>query len=250
MIKTIATYFIWFILYSTLGWVYESIYCSIKHKKLINRGFLNGPYCPIYGSGAIVIILVLGRVENIPSLFMSGAVLACTLEYLTSYVMEKLFSARWWDYSDSKFNLNGRVCLAGAIVFGTFAVALVKGIHPLVKRLTDVVPNGVIYISASVLLVLFVADNIITIMGMMGMNEKLLEISEHIKLKKQEAEAALSKEKFNALRDNAKAFLKEKLNYQQIRMIEAFPKLKSVKYEEALEDIKELWEKIKNRKNM
>ena len=115
--KTIETWFLWLMIYSVIGWVYESTICSIGQRKLINRGFLNGPYCPIYGTGAVLVLLVLGRIQNPVLLFFAGAVLTCSLEYLTSWLMEKLFHARWWDYSKRKFNIGGRVCLIGAIVF-------------------------------------------------------------------------------------------------------------------------------------
>ena len=98
--KTIETWFLWLMIYSIIGWVYESTICSIGHRKLINRGFLNGPYCPIYGTGAVLVLL-----------FFAGALVTCSLEYLTSWLMEKLFHARWWDYSKRKFNIGGRVCL-------------------------------------------------------------------------------------------------------------------------------------------
>lgn len=92
-LKTVETYFLWLMIYSIIGWIYESTLCSITNKKLINRGFLNGPYCPIYGSGAILVILILGRIKNPVLLFFLGALVTCSLEYLTSYVMEKLFHA-------------------------------------------------------------------------------------------------------------------------------------------------------------
>ena len=123
--KTIETWFLWLMIYSIIGWVYESTICSIGHRKLINRGFLNGPVCPIYGTGAVLVLLVLGRIQNPVLLFFAGALVTCSLEYLTSWLMEKLFHARWWDYSKRKFNIGGRVCLIGAVVFGAFSVVLV-----------------------------------------------------------------------------------------------------------------------------
>ena len=123
--KTIETWFLWLMIYSVIGWIYESTICSIGQRKLINRGFLNGPYCPIYGTGAVLVLLVLGRIQNPVLLFFAGAVLTCSLEYLTSWLMEKLFHARWWDYSKRKFNIGGRVCLIGAVVFGAFSVVLI-----------------------------------------------------------------------------------------------------------------------------
>ena len=141
MIQTIETYFLLFISYAFLGWCMEIGCKYVQFGKFINRGFLNGPYCPIYGSGAVLVILVLGKLTNPFLLFFAGALLTCSLEYLTSFVMEKLFHARWWDYSKRKFNINGRVCLIGAVVFGAFSTVLVLWIHPLVTKLTTFCAN-------------------------------------------------------------------------------------------------------------
>lgn len=89
----IASCFLWFFLYSLLGWVYETTLCSISQRKFVNRGFLNGPYCPIYGAGALLVILLFGKMTNPFQLFLCSAVVTCALEYLTSYGMEKLFHA-------------------------------------------------------------------------------------------------------------------------------------------------------------
>ncbi|MGM9552009.1 MAG: putative ABC transporter permease [Clostridia bacterium] len=246
MLLTIEKYFLWFILYSVIGWVYESTYCSLKEHKWINRGFLNGPICPIYGSGAIVVILILGNVEHTLSLFLSSAVLTCTLEYLTSYVMEKLFSARWWDYSDSKFNLNGRVCLAGAVAFGTFSVLLVKFLHPFVVNVTLLIPDFVCHIITAVLIVLVGTDLTITVMGMSDFNKKLKEFEKALAKRRFSGEKSL--ERLTANFATAKEFFREKLNYQQIRMIESFPRLKSVKHDKALLELREMMENIKRLK--
>lgn len=105
--------FLWFLFYSFCGWVYESILVSILERRPVNRGFLNGPLCPIYGAGAVGAVVVLGQVHNPLVVFLFSMVGASILEYVTSWVMEALFHARWWDYSDYKFNLNGRICLLG-----------------------------------------------------------------------------------------------------------------------------------------
>ena len=91
---------------------YESTLCSITQRKPVNRGFLNGPICPVYGFGALIIVFTLENVKgNLLALFLASAVLTCTLEYITSYLLEKLFKTQWWDYSKRRFNLNGRICL-------------------------------------------------------------------------------------------------------------------------------------------
>ena len=211
----------------------------IEKRKFVNRGFLIGPYCPIYGHGAILITILLQKYIDDPiALFIMGVVVCSILEYLTSYFMEKIFHARWWDYSKRKFNINGRVCLIGAVVFGAFSVILIKLIHPAVIKYTDLIPIPVFHTACAALLILFVADNIVTFGGFSGFNKTLNEISK--------------------LFENAKDKIKEEvnevvidgLNRQQRRMIKAFPNLKSLKYENELSEIRKNLDKIKElRKN-
>lgn len=99
--------FLYFIIYSVLGWICEVIYCFALDNKLTNRGFLEGPYCPIYGIGGLIVVYFLLPVKTMPiAVFLLGMILSSILEYITSYVLEKLFSARWWDYSNHRFNIN------------------------------------------------------------------------------------------------------------------------------------------------
>ena len=115
----IRVYFLLFMIYSVLGWIMEVTCKLIQYKRFINRGFLIGPYCPIYGCGGILITVLLNRYMSDPFVLFVMAILLCgTLEYLTSYFMEKAFKARWWDYSQRKFNINGRICLGTIIPFG------------------------------------------------------------------------------------------------------------------------------------
>ena len=129
----LAEIFFYFVFYSVLGWVYETVLCSLEAGRAVNRGFLLGPYCPIYGAGAILFLILLGKEQNGILIFALGSAVACALEYLTSFVMEKVYGKRWWDYSQRFMNLNGRICLAGALAFGIFAVILIKILHPAVK---------------------------------------------------------------------------------------------------------------------
>lgn len=228
--KTLEYYFLWFMIYSIVGWIYESILCSVTQKKLVNRGFLNGPYCPIYGVGAVLDILVLGRIENPAALFLLGALLTCSLEYLTSYLMEKLFHARWWDYSERKFNIRGRVCLIGAVVFGAFSTVLILGIHPFVREMTGKISERFLPVITICLFILFLADNLVTIIGFTGFHAKLAELSQLLDQKKAEAAQTM-----DAYRNE----VAHKLNGQQRRMLAAFPKLKSVKYNELLSELRQ-----------
>ena len=124
--------FLLFIAYSTLGWCGEMIYCSVPKGRLCEkRGFLNGFLCPIYGHGALLVLYALrGGFRNPFLTFLFGALLTSALEYFTSWVMEKLFHMRWWDYSHYKFQINGRVCLLNSTCFGLACVLLCHVVHP------------------------------------------------------------------------------------------------------------------------
>lgn len=224
MLKTLEIWFLWVMLYSFIGWVYESVLCSLRRKKLVNRGFLNGPYCPIYGNGALLVILLLGNIRNPFLLFFLGALVTSSLEYLTSYVMEKLFHARWWDYSARRFNLKGRVCLIGAVVFGAFSVVLILGLHPPVRALTDRLSAPVRHSLCAALLAVLCCDCFVTIRGLFGFREGLEKLT--AELERQKAALAQRRRSGYLALPELRAALKQKLNSQQRRMLRAFPALK------------------------
>lgn len=158
-------YFILFLIYSFMGWSIEVVNSLIHEKKFVNRGFMLGPYCPIYGYSAIIMVLYLEQYrDNFLTVFLLAVVVCSVVEYLVSYVMEKLFNARWWDYSNRKFNINGRVCLTNAFLFGILGVILVYFVNPLLYGLISKVNTKVLIIISVILLVLFVID-FITSMG-------------------------------------------------------------------------------------
>ena len=160
---SLAIYFILFIIYSVIGWAMESLFCYYKTKKLVNRGFLIGPVCPIYGLGGAAIIFFLSKYEkDIFVLFIMGAFICSALEYFTSFIMEKIFKARWWDYSDKKFNLNGRVCAENTIAFGILGVLLVSFVNPFVVSIIEKFSRVTINSIAIVLAVLLFIDVIIS----------------------------------------------------------------------------------------
>ena len=249
-IEKAETLFLWFMIYSVVGWIYESILCSVAQKKFINRGFLNGPYCPIYGSGAVLVILVLGKLTNPFLLFFAGALLTCSLEYLTSFVMEKLFHARWWDYSKRKFNINGRVCLIGAVVFGAFSTVLVLWIHPLVTKLTDMLSPLARHIVSAVLFCGLVTDLVFTVQGMAGFREKIEEVSELVEQQKKALEEKIHDSEAAAKLRGRRTEIKKKFTLQQRRLISAFPSLKFKKPQsnETLRSLRDVMKKIKEKK--
>ncbi len=191
MLGSLQNIFFYFIFYSVIGWIYETALCSVEAGRAVNRGFLNGPYLPIYGAGAVAFLLLLGAQTNPLVIFVFGALIACTLEYLTSFFMELVFHARWWDYSTRKYNLNGRICLAAAAAFGTFAVILIKFLHPFFFSVFSALPVGLFTAVNGTMTVVFVLDLVITLKGMRGFSAP-----------------------------------DAKRNFQQKRLLEAFPSLK------------------------
>jgi len=152
-------YFLLFIIYSFLGWILECIVVYFEAGKIMNRGFLIGPCCPIYGVGSLLIILILKDYrEDRLVLFFMAAILCTILEYFTSWLMEKLFKARWWDYSDKKFNVNGRVCLENIIGFGLIGVLLVRYIDFYINHLISLVDVRIYNVVVIIILILFIID--------------------------------------------------------------------------------------------
>lgn len=155
-------YFLLFITYSFIGWIIEIIDRFKVNKKIVNRGFLIGPYIPIYGCCAIVMVLLLHSVKNPITLFTSSILIASIGEYATSYIMEKVFHARWWDYSDYKYNLNGRICLINCLGFGILGFILIKYLnnffYNIYSNLNETTLNIIFYI----LITIFIIDLIVS----------------------------------------------------------------------------------------
>jgi len=178
---------LYFFIYSFCGWLMETILCSIDEKRFVNRGFLNGPICPIYGCGLLLIFIFLLPVrDNIDNVFvaaviiyMSSLSMATLVEYLVSWIMEKLFKARWWDYSRYKLNINGRVTLEISLIWGALSTAVIYLVHPrfenLVKKLYSLGDN-VPYIIAVVLLSLMAVDLIISTLVALKIGEKIEQL--------------------------------------------------------------------------
>ena len=163
MFKQTSELFILFIIYSFLGWLMEVILTIVKQHKVVNRGFLIGPYCPIYGWGCLFIIISLDRYkDSLFILFVMSVVICSILEYVTSYVMEKKFNARWWDYSNNKFNINGRICLETMIPFGILGTIVICVINPFFVSILNKCPSLILEIVAVIIFIIFIIDNIIS----------------------------------------------------------------------------------------
>lgn len=157
---TVIKYSLLFFFYSAAGWLLESIYCSIGEKKIINRGFLTGPVCPIYGVAAVVMtVLIYNPFKDNPLLiFLLGIIFCDIVEYITSFIMEKLFAARWWDYTYEFLNINGRICLKHSLYWGVISVVFVRVIHPAVDKLYNKINGDYLFWIFVVILVIFVLD--------------------------------------------------------------------------------------------
>lgn len=165
---------LYFTLYSVLGWICESIWCSIGTRKLVNRGFLNGPYCPVYGFGALLILFVCMPVKAYPVLvFVMAMVAASLLEYFTGWLLETLFHTRWWDYSHRKFNIRGRVCLRNTLLFGLLGLFATYIMHPPVERFVHSIPLTTQRIAIAVILCIFAIDLAHTLFTLAGLRKRL-----------------------------------------------------------------------------
>lgn len=163
MIDSLEMYILIFFTYSFLGWAMESVGGILKEKKFINRGFLIGPYCPVYGTGIVLITFLLNKyTDDIPVVFFLSILICGTLEYATGYFMEKIFNARWWDYSKNKFNINGRVCLETLIPFGIAGTIILCFINPVLVNFYTKLPELVLKIIAYILSIIYTIDMIIS----------------------------------------------------------------------------------------
>ena len=159
----IYNYMLYFFIYSFLGWVCESIYCSCLQKKVINRGFLNGPVCPVYGVGALIIITGLWSYrDSMIAVFVMGIILTSLLEYVTATILEKLFHAKWWDYSKHKFNINGKVCLLNSTMFGFMSLFVIEILHPFVIDVLSKMNSLVLFVFLILAMMSMIGDLVVT----------------------------------------------------------------------------------------
>lgn len=167
ILQNVELYILLFFVYSFLGWFMESIGGIFVVKKYVNRGFLIGPYCPVYGTGVVLITLLLNNsTDNCISLFINVMVICGVLEYLTGYLMEKIFKARWWDYSDNRFNINGRVCLETLVPFSIMGTLFLYVINPILINLFVSAPDILIHIITWVLFFIIIIDTIFSLIIM------------------------------------------------------------------------------------
>lgn len=238
---SLATYFMLFIIYAVAGWICEVTLQLIQKHKLADRGFLIGPYCPIYGCGAILITLCLTPFNEHPiGLFILAMVLCGSLEYATSFIMEKAFNARWWDYSNMRFNINGRICLETLVPFGIAGLLIIYVFNPFLISMIGLMGENALNITSIVILVIFVADVIVS-----------SKIIYNFKKTNKEVSQQESKDSTEIISEKVREILRNK-SFLNRRLIEAFPDFTTIlkkKGEELKRKTAEVKEELTNRAN-
>lgn len=203
-------YFLLFMIFSFIGWIIDVTSALIENPKLVNRGFLIGPYCPIYGVGSLIMVSYLTQYkDNIITVFLLSVIICCTLEYLVSYVLEKVFHTRWWDYSKHKFHLNGRICMSNAIIFATASISLIYCFNPLFSYILHSMNPIILNIISIILLIIFLLDCIISC-------NVIYKFTRNMKNNEKDSTVMLSKK------------VKKELKILQNRIAKAYPSLKFI----------------------
>lgn len=223
---------LYFFLYGFLGWLTEVIYAAAKQKKYVNRGFLNGPICPIYGIGVtVVVVLTTPFVNSVLLLYIVSALLVTILELVTGVLLEIMFNHRWWDYSDERLNLGGYVCVKFSCIWGAARVIIVKYIHPLIVKLVSFIPIKTGSVILIALVFALTADIFVTVSAILSLNEKLKDIKGKI-----EKVHKLPEKMADSINKNMIGEIKKKSVIR--RLFNAFPNIRSNKYGDEMSMLK------------
>ena len=248
---------LFFYIYCFIGWVIESIIVSVEHRKLVNRGFLRGPYLPLYGFGALTILFICLPFKEEPILvYLFGLIGTTVLEYFTGWAMEACLKTKYWDYSNQKFNYKGRICLTSSLFWGFLSLLMIYVLHkPIEKAVLTLYDEHILIFTIIVITIscLFVSDMVYAFKTALDLN-KLLE-----KITKLKAEAATIRKQISEDKSNKKAHLHtrlqnlkdehkatiEKIGFFRANMVKAHPNAQSLRFNEALQDVRE---RLNNRK--
>lgn len=261
--KTIICFFTYFILYSFAGWVLESVYKTLAQKKFVNSGFLNGPLCPIYGFGAIIMILSLNFLKERPLLlFVAAFFILSVWEYIVGILLEKIFKTKYWDYSYLKYNFQGRVCLKNSIYWGILGVIFICLVHPIVEKLINMVDINMLFYANIAIAILTLIDLIISVIAVTNFENMVKNINDmgiaikELKDKSKEKIVTIEKNTIENAESKikelkiAQAKLKLRIYRQANRLKKAFPSMKSetiTKFLNQKIDLKRLKENIKKK---
>jgi uncharacterized membrane protein len=237
---------LFFFIYGFLGWLQECVVILIKEKRLTNRGFLTGPICPVYSIGAFVILLITTPFSNnLILVFLTGMIGTTLVEYTTSVLMDFTFKTKWWDYTHHRFNYKGRICLSSSLFWGVLSVVLTKFLHPyVVVKIVEKIPMGLLMYLCVFLIIIFIADAIVSCITAVSMRkivetagrlkEQLTELTQQLSnnIIKVELQKRISKTQYEY------DTLIERKNYGYKRLLRAFPKSRSYKFNEVLTELK------------
>ncbi len=195
----ITSYFVEFIFYSFLGWVWESIYCTVQNGQWMKRGFLFGPICPIYGSSVVLAHIVFSQIPILTSpdlptwiIFLICMVGSAVMEFTTSYYLEQRFHAKWWDYSDLPFNIQGRICLPVSLGFGFAGVVIVKWVLPVTTQVQGSLPALLVEILSLIFAMVLGADFALTEASLSTLLKQVEEFKKEFDDKAEETYSAIS----------------------------------------------------------
>jgi uncharacterized membrane protein len=269
--SSVFTFFYYFTIYSFMGWCLETVYATINKKEFVNRGFLHGPFCPIYGFGCLAIIVLLKPIQsNYFLLFLGSIFLTSTIEYITGYILETAFNSTWWDYSDKRYNLNGKICLSFSIMWGFVSIMILKVVHPYIVSMVILIPIKLGIIVFNITLLYFLVDFITTVITIFKLRSllaqlnatylelagKLSDLKLNIENTKDITELKIKLEqliesaemKINKKKNDIENIVKElKTKYDSLlikkspsysRLINAFPNLKFKGFDSILKDVK------------
>ncbi|WP_099205058.1 putative ABC transporter permease [Scatolibacter rhodanostii] len=260
--------FLWsFFILSFVGWIGEVAFAAIVEKRFVNRGFLNGPLCPIYGIGAVFMYLLLGSIDGVMLLFLGSMLIGSAVEWIAGFLLEKIFHQKWWDYSNLPYNLNGYICLGFSVFWGMAGLFAVRYLMPTLISLIDLIPLPLGIIILVIFMVVALSDLILTVFSAIGLQkhlQKLDTLSASMKLGSDLIGKAVSdkvliardtydklelKEKYDEFSDKATSEIQElKDKYQKVlqslnenrwqtRLIKAFPRASSHLYNDQLHQI-------------
>lgn len=226
--EEIKLYILIFFIYAIAGWIMETTTISIRNKKFVNRGFLVGPVCPIYGYGVVLVSVLLKKYqEDIVATFCMSIIICGLLEYFTSFFMEKIFKARWWDYSQKKFNINGRICLENLVLFGIASCIIVYIVNPFIIGKINLIPQNIQSLIIIILLLIHVVDNIISYKIILNLKQVSKEVKDNtIEISEKVRKIIHNKSIFHRRLVDAFPNIKDKVEFKKWTLKEKIENLK------------------------
>ncbi|MDO5563793.1 MAG: putative ABC transporter permease [Eubacteriales bacterium] len=225
VVVSLNEWILWFFIYAFIGWVFESIYCSIRENTLINRGFLRLPFLPLYGFGAIVMFRAALFKHTIVGEFFATMIAATLLEFFTGMIMEDIFKVKYWDYSNQKINYKGYICLSSSVLWGFFGVLLVHFIHPFFLNIISMIPSYLLTTIDFFLIIITFYDSYISVKVALDL-KNIIEVQNYAlsEMSKIKVQADTLGDKLKRRLDTTLTFYKEDIIKTKNQYEKIFPK--------------------------